>query len=72
MNEAEKLSFKKFVDYEDGWDEFGNFTEPAYFTGDDLVVSEQLDECLVQAVYGNNTVQCSEYDETEPLPCCPF
>jgi hypothetical protein len=70
MNDAEKLSFKKFVDYEDGWDEFGNFTEPAYFSGDDLVVSEQLDKCLVMAVYGDETVQCSG-NNTAGI-CCPF
>jgi hypothetical protein len=72
MNEAEKLSFKKFVDYEDGWDGCGNFTEPAYFTGDDLLVSEQLDECLVKAVYGDESVQCSNYNDDGSIICCPF
>ena len=69
MNDAEKTSFRKFVDYEDGHDGLF-FTPPAYFTGDDLIVSQQLDECLVQAVYGNETVQCGSNDGT--ATCCPF
>lgn len=75
MNEDEKKLFKEFIDYQDGWDELGVFTEPAYFTGDDLMVAESLDECLVQAVYGNETVQCGELYKDEcdsKLACCPF
>lgn len=75
MDNNEKQLFKEFVDYQDGWDELGVFTEPAYFTGDDLMVAESLDECLVQAVYGNETVQCSELYKDEcddKLACCPF